>query len=174
MWNWQSPMVYRLTTCALTEVRIWFLQTGSRGASLTLPAAEKYSRKIRCIHTCTHTCMCRHTHSLIYSHTPRPFGLLLVCCISFHGCHSSPSLSSLPFLPRCRTPRLFLTFCVVSLTGRPGVGERDNVCVWGEGGGGTKPVLTLQKMRGERCSVGGGKSSKATPNFNTTKSTTIL
>ena len=139
-------MVYRLTTCALTEERIWFLQTGSRGASLTLPAAEKYSRKIRCMHarthththacTCAHTCMCGYTHSLIHSHTPRPFGFLLVCCISFHGCHSSPSLSSLPFLPRCCTPRLFLAFfCVASLTGRPGVGEGDNVCVWGEGGG---------------------------------------
>ena len=126
---------------------------------MTLPAAEKYSREIRCI--CTH--MHAHTHmhvqpyTLTHSHTPRPFGFLLVCCISFHGCHSSPSLSSLPFFPRCRTPRLFLTFCVVSLTGRPGVGEGDNVCVWGEGGGGgggggTKPVLTLQKMRGERCS----------------------
>ena len=130
-------------------------------------------------HACTHTHACADIHT--HSHTPRPFGFLLVCCISFHGCHSSPSLSSLPFFPRCRTPRLFLTFCVVSLTGRPGVGEGDNVCVWGEGGGGgTKPVLTLQKMRGERCSnlMGvkewGRKSSKATPNFNTTKSTTIL
>ena len=70
-------MVYRLTTCALTEVRIWFLQTGSRGASLTLPAAEKYSREIRCIcthmhahtHADTHTCMCRHTHACADIHT---------------------------------------------------------------------------------------------------------